>query len=102
MTAKIALDNTSPQQLGELLRQARKKCGMKQSDVAKVIYVARTAIVVIEKGERPVKATELNELARLYGRSVSEFVRDRPVAQPFEIHFQVAYRCSEGEEVNAQ
>jgi Zn-dependent peptidase ImmA (M78 family)/DNA-binding XRE family transcriptional regulator len=71
---------------------------MKQSDVAKLILVARTTIVAIEKGERPVKATELNELARLYGRSVSEFVRERPVVQPFEIHFQAAYRCSRGEE----
>jgi Zn-dependent peptidase ImmA (M78 family)/DNA-binding XRE family transcriptional regulator len=99
MTATIVLDNTNPQELGELLRQARQKCGMKQSDVAKAIYVARTTIVAIEKGERPVKAAELNQLACLYGRSVNEFVCDHPVVQPFEIHFQVAYRCNEGEEV---
>jgi Zn-dependent peptidase ImmA (M78 family)/transcriptional regulator with XRE-family HTH domain len=102
MTATIALDNIDSRTLGEILREARKKCGMKQSDVAKLIYAARTTIVAIEKGERPVKATELNQLARLYGRSVSEFVRDRPVIQPFKIHFRVAYQHSKGEEVLIQ
>jgi Zn-dependent peptidase ImmA (M78 family)/DNA-binding XRE family transcriptional regulator len=99
MTATIVLNNIDPRTLGKILRDARKKCGMKQSDVAKIIYIARTTLVAIEKGQRAVKASELNELARLYGRSVSEFVRDRPAIQPFNIHFRTVYQCNKGEEV---
>ena len=96
------LDNIDPQTLGELLQQARKKCGMNQSDAAKVIDAARTTMVAIEKGERRLKATELIKLARAYGRSVSEFVRARPVVQPFEMQFRAAYQRSEGEEVQIE
>ncbi|MCC3413499.1 MULTISPECIES: XRE family transcriptional regulator [unclassified Microcoleus] len=101
MTTNI-LDNIDLRTLGELLQQARKKCGMTQSDAANIIDVARTTIVAIEKGERRIKATELIKLARAYGRSVSDFVRSRPVIQPFEMQFRAAYQRSEGEEVQIE
>jgi len=101
MTTNI-LDNIDPQRLGELLQQARKKCGMNQSDAAKVIDAARTTMVAIEKGERRLKATELIKLARAYGRSVSDFVRTRPVIQPFEVQFRAAYQRNQGEEVEIE
>lgn len=89
------LDNIDPQALGELLQQARKKCGMTQTDAAKVINAARTTMVAIEKGERRLKPTELIKLARAYGRSVSNFVRPRPVVKPFEVQFRAVYQRSE-------
>lgn len=101
MTTNI-LDNIDLRTLGELLQQARKKCGMTQSDAANIIDVARTTIVAIEKGERRLKATELIKLARAYGRSVSDFVRSRPVIQPFEMQFRAVYQRSEGEEVQIE
>ncbi|MEG4281564.1 XRE family transcriptional regulator [Microcoleus sp. A006_D1] len=101
MTSNI-LDNIDLRTLGELLQQARKKCGMTQSDAANIIDVARTTIVAIEKGERRLKATELIKLARAYGRSVSDFVRSRPVIQPFEMQFRAAYQRSEGEELHIE
>ncbi|MFY7807269.1 MAG: ImmA/IrrE family metallo-endopeptidase [Limnoraphis robusta] len=88
MTANNVLDNIDPQKLGELLQQAREKCGMTQADAAEVIDAARTTMVAIEKGKRRLKATELIKLARAYQRSVSEFVRPRPVVQPFEVQFR--------------
>ncbi|EAW37300.1 ImmA/IrrE family metallo-endopeptidase [Lyngbya sp. PCC 8106] len=88
MTANNVLDNIDPRKLGELLQQAREKCGMTQADAAKVIDAARTTMVAIEKGRRRLKATELIKLARAYGRSVSDFVRPRPVVQPFEVQFR--------------
>ena len=88
MTANNILDNIDPRKLGELLQQAREKCGMTQADAAEVIDAARTTMVAIEKGKRRLKATELIKLARAYGRSVSEFVRPRPVVQPFEVQFR--------------
>ena len=90
MTTKV-LDNIDLHRLGELLQQARKKCGMTQADAAKVIDAARTTLVAIEKGERRLKPTELIKLARAYGRTVSEFVQPRPVIQPFEVQFRVGY-----------
>jgi Zn-dependent peptidase ImmA (M78 family)/DNA-binding XRE family transcriptional regulator len=92
------LENLDPRLLGELLEQARKKCGMTQADAAKVIDVSRTTMVAIEKGERRLKSTELLILARAYGCSVSEFVRPRPVVQPLEVQFRAAYQRSEKEE----
>ena len=92
------LDNIDMQRLGELLQQARNKCGMTQADAAQVIDVARTTMVAIEKGERRLKPTELIKLARAYGRAVSDFVRQRPVIQPFKVQFREAYRRNEVEE----
>jgi len=101
MTTNI-LDNIDLRTLGELLQQARKKCGMTQSDAANIIDAARTTMVAIEKGERRLKATELIKLARAYGRSVSDFVRTRPVIQPFEVQFRAAYQRNQGEEVEIE
>jgi len=89
------LDNINLRQLGERLQQARNKCGMTQADAAKVINAARTTMVAIEKGERRLKATELIKLARAYGISVSDLVRERPVIEPFQVQFRKAYRQNE-------
>jgi Zn-dependent peptidase ImmA (M78 family)/DNA-binding XRE family transcriptional regulator len=92
------LDNIDLRHLGELLQQARKKCGMTQADAAKVIDAARTTIVAIEKGERRLKPNELIKLARAYGRAISDFVRPSPVIEPFAVQFRAAYQRSEQEE----
>jgi Zn-dependent peptidase ImmA (M78 family)/DNA-binding XRE family transcriptional regulator len=98
MTSNI-LDNIDIGKLGELLQQARKKCGLTQADAAKFIDAARTTIVAIEKGDRRIKPNELIKLARAYGRSISDFVQSRPVIQPFEVQFRTANRQSEDEDL---
>lgn len=97
MTVNI-LDKIDLRQLGERLQQARKKCGMTQADAAQIINAARTTIVAIEKGERRLKPNELIKLARAYGQAVSNFVRQSPIIEPFEVQFRAAYRRSETEE----
>lgn len=92
------LYNIDLRNLGELLQQARKKCGMTQADAAKVIDAARTTIVAIEKGERRLKPNELIKLARAYGRAISDFVRPSPIIEPFAVQFRAAYQRSEQEE----
>lgn len=92
------LDNIDLRNLGELLQQARKKRGMTQAEAAKVIDAARTTIVAIEKGERRLKPNELINLARAYGRAVSDFVRPSLTVEPFEVQFRAAYHRSEQEE----
>lgn len=96
------LDNIDLRNLGELLQQARKKCGMTQADAAKIIDAARTTIVAIEKGERRLKPNELIKLSRAYGRTVSDFVRPSPVIEPFAVQFRAAYQRSEQEEARIE
>lgn len=96
------LETIDIHRLGELLQQARKKCGMTQSDAAQVIDAVRTTVVAIEKGERRLKPTELIKLARAYGRSISDFVQPSPVVQPFEVQFRAVYQRNEGEEAKIE
>jgi Zn-dependent peptidase ImmA (M78 family)/DNA-binding XRE family transcriptional regulator len=102
MTPTNVLDSMDPKRLGDLLQQARKKNGMTQADAAKVIDAARTTLVAIEKGERRLKPNELIQLARAYGRSVSDFVRPTPAIEPFAVQFRAVYQRheQEAEEIN--
>jgi Zn-dependent peptidase ImmA (M78 family)/DNA-binding XRE family transcriptional regulator len=99
MTTANILDSIDPRRLGDLLQQARKKMGMTQADAARVIDAARTTLVAIEKGERRLKSNELIQLARAYGRSVSDFVRPTPAIEPFEVQFRAVYHRQEQEEL---
>ena len=99
MTTANVLDSIDPRRLGDLLQQARKKMGMTQADAARVIDAARTTLVAIEKGERRLKPNELIQLARAYGRSVSDFVRPTPAIEPFEVQFRAVYQRQEQEEL---
>lgn len=92
------LENIDLKKLGELLQQARQERGLTQEDAAKIIDASRTTMVAIEKGARRVKPAELIKLARAYGQSVSDFVRQRPVVEPFNVQFRAMYRRNEEEE----
>ena len=66
-----------PGQLGERLKDARKARGLTQEAVAKTLGILRTTLVAMEKGARRVTPGELIEMAKMYGRPVSEFVSAR-------------------------
>jgi transcriptional regulator with XRE-family HTH domain len=59
--------------LGERLREAREYLGFTQEEVAKFMGVARSALSLLETGQRKVDALELKKLATLYKRPVSHF-----------------------------
>ncbi|MBI4311323.1 MAG: ImmA/IrrE family metallo-endopeptidase [Chloroflexi bacterium] len=63
--------------LGRRLQEARKARGLTQQDVAESLSVARTTVTSLEKGDRRVRPEELIQLARLFGRTVGDFVSDR-------------------------
>ena len=84
------LDALDPAELGARLQRARKRATLTQKAAADVIGAARTTMVAIEKGDRAVRPTELVALARAYGRPVSDFVRERPSVEPFEVQFRAA------------
>lgn len=63
-------------ELGQRLRQARKRSNLSQADVASFLDVSRSTVAQMELGNRSVSSTELNQLASFYGESVSKFLRD--------------------------
>ena len=53
-----------------VLKLAREEAKLRQAAAAAAIQVARTTLVAIEKGQRRIRISELQQLARLYGTSV--------------------------------
>lgn len=84
------IETLDPTVLGKQLQQARKQSGLTQADAAKLLGVARTTLTAVEKGQRPLEASELLILAEAYGRNISDFVRGRPVIEPFAPQFRSA------------
>jgi transcriptional regulator with XRE-family HTH domain len=59
--------------LGERLREAREYLGFSQDQVATFLGVPRSALSLMETGQRKVEALELKKLAGLYKRPVGYF-----------------------------
>jgi Zn-dependent peptidase ImmA (M78 family)/transcriptional regulator with XRE-family HTH domain len=76
-------------QLGERLKDARKARGLTQETVATKLGILRTTLVAIEKGERRVTPGEIIEMAKIYGRPVSEFVSKRANREPLVPQFRL-------------
>jgi Zn-dependent peptidase ImmA (M78 family)/transcriptional regulator with XRE-family HTH domain len=66
------------QELAARLRAARNGIGLTQEAVAKSLGVSRPLLVAIEQGQREVRPAELVQLATLYQRQVSDFMRPTP------------------------
>lgn len=62
--------------LGERLRDAREYLGFSQEDISTYLSVPRSALSLMETGQRKVDALELKKLAGLYKRSVGYFTGD--------------------------
>lgn len=63
-------------ELGKRLRDARELSGINQDSAAATIGAPRTAISLIESGQRSVSTLELSKLASLYGRSPMAFFEE--------------------------
>jgi len=62
--------------LGERLREAREYLGFSQEEIATFLGVPRSALSLIETGQRKVDALELKKLAGLYKRPITHFTGD--------------------------
>lgn len=69
----MALD---PITLGRRLREARENRQLTQEEAAQAIGISRTALVHIESAKRSLSTLELSGLAKLYRRSVADFVAE--------------------------
>ena len=63
-------------EMARRLKEAREYLELAQDEVAKELGVPRTAISLMESGQRRVEALELQKLARLYQRPVGYFTGD--------------------------
>jgi Zn-dependent peptidase ImmA (M78 family)/DNA-binding XRE family transcriptional regulator len=82
--------------LGERLRAARSGANLTQEAAATSLGMARTTLVAIEKGQRPVRPEELLAFARLYGVSAGK------LTAPDAVHVDLAakFRRTEGKEAS--
>ena len=82
--------------LGERLRAARSGANLTQDAAAAALGMARTTLLAIEKGHRPVRPEELLALARLYGVSAGR------LTSPDAIHVDLSamFRRAEGKEAS--
>lgn len=65
----------SSRELGKRFAAARRRAALTQSAAAARLGVARTTLVAIEKGERPLSSSEIVRLAAAVGVAVHELVR---------------------------
>lgn len=59
--------------MSERLKEAREYLGLSQEDVANRLKISRSALSLIESGQRRIEALELRDLARLYRRPTAYF-----------------------------
>ena len=78
----------NPRVLGDKLKVARKARGLTQEEVAQELGIVRTTLVAIEKGTRKVTSLELVEMAKMYGRPISDFVSKQSNTEPFIPQFR--------------
>lgn len=66
------------QDLARRLKEAREYLELSQDEVAGVLKVPRSAISLIEAGQRRVEALELQRLAAIYQRPIGYFTGENP------------------------
>lgn len=79
-TRKRQAQRVSPSVLvksGKGLKEAREARHLTQEEVARQIGIARTTLVAIEQGKRPIRPLELQALARVYDLPSHEEMRQK-------------------------
>ena len=83
-------ETTYRKEIGERLKQAREYLGLSQEEVSKAVNMARSAISLIESGERKVEALELKKFAEFYRHPVSYFI-DEDIQGEADVSKEVAF-----------
>ena len=61
--------------LADKLKQARRQAGLNQDDVARLIDKSQSYVSKIEMGRLRLDLVQLNELAKLYEKSLDYFLK---------------------------
>lgn len=80
----VAAEDADRQLLGTRLKEARDYLQLSQEEVAKALELPRSAMSMIETGQRKVDAIELKRLAEIYQRPIGYFTGEAgaPAAMP--------------------
>lgn len=70
-------EQTSRELLGEKIKEVREYLGYSQDEVASVLRISRSAVSLIESGQRKVDVLELQKIASLFERPLSDFTGER-------------------------
>ena len=81
--------NSMLELIGIKLQEARKKSGLTQSQVAKLIGINKAQLSYYETAAREINLNILEKLANLYGYRIDYFVTDGEVKEP---EIQIAFR----------
>jgi Zn-dependent peptidase ImmA (M78 family) len=74
--------------IGKNLQNARKALDITQDEVSSALGISRSAISLIESGQRNINSIELARFANLYHKTISEFLDPEPTPNGFEILFR--------------
>jgi transcriptional regulator with XRE-family HTH domain len=75
--------------IGEKLQEARKKSGLTQLQVAKLIGINKAQLSYYETAAREINLNILEKLANLYGYKIDYFVTGNEIKEP---EIQIAFR----------
>lgn len=87
-------DEAERASLREKLKEQREYLGYSQEEVADAVGMARSAISLIENGQRKIEVLELSRLAKLYQKSVGYFTGDSDIQQRVPENVQVLTRLA--------
>ena len=59
--------------IGEALKRARERKGLRQSELAKKLYVDKSLVCRWEKGQRRISLDELTVILEILGITIDEF-----------------------------
>jgi Zn-dependent peptidase ImmA (M78 family) len=95
------LEQMSPEIVGERLRVARENAKLTQEGAADAIDVARTTLIAIEQGQRRVRMSELQKLAKTYGTSVNALLRQEAIHVDLAPRFRKLIESKDNAATNA-
>lgn len=88
------------QKLGERLKREREYLGFSQDQVAETLGITRSAVSLIESGQRKLEVLELKRLAALFGRTVADLTGEEPeepAAEPVRALARLATTLAPGD-----
>ncbi|HEY1375804.1 MAG TPA: helix-turn-helix transcriptional regulator [Gemmataceae bacterium] len=86
--------------MGDRLREAREYLGFSQEEVARYLGVSRSALSLVETGQRKVDALEMKKLASLYKRPATYFTGED--AESLAVGEEIAHLARKASELSPE
>lgn len=105
LTHRFNMTDKERKGLGARLRDARDYLGLSQEEASRAVGLTRSAISLIESGQRKVDALELKKFCEVYQRPVSDFTGDieveasAPMPETVQILARAASKLTDADQV---